>query len=239
MKFKIDFTLGIFLFAAFYLFGIILNYLSHPLEAWFKGFSTLFLILPLVFHRGALTKSLQATMIVALVFCAVGDFALVIRSFEPYTVYNDALFQVGLASYLVGYLAIGITLIISGTLDKITYAVFGIISAISLAQFYFLENVGDLIIPVVLYLFQASLLVTAAFAFRNRIAGPQKYFIIVAAIIIYISDSYIGHSTFSTEEIPFAETIITFTYYFRADFPYWRADNAGETRPQRGGWRTR
>jgi uncharacterized membrane protein YhhN len=153
-------------------------------------------------------------MIAALVFCAAGDFALVIRDYEPFTAYNDVLFQIGLASYLIGYLAIGVVLLISGVLDKLTYWVGAITAAISMIQYFLLENVGPaLVIPVLLYLFQATLLVTSAFAFRRRIPGKKKYFLITAAIIIYISDSFIGHSTF-TGNMPYAEHIITFTYYF-------------------------
>jgi hypothetical protein len=133
---KLDYTLGLYLFAAFYLFGIILNYIHHPLEAWIKGISTLFLVLPMLLHRGGITRSLQATMIAALVFCAAGDFALVIRDYEPFTAYNDVLFQIGLASYLIGYLAIGVVLLISGVLDKLTYWVGAITAAISMIQYF-------------------------------------------------------------------------------------------------------
>jgi len=88
----------------------------------------------------------------------------------------------------------------------------GVFSLLSYLQFQSLNNLEEgLVIPVILYLLQATILVVGSAAYAQKHQGLPKVLFILGGLSIYLSDSIIGQDLFGGG-VPLAQLWISLTY---------------------------
>ena len=156
--------------------------------------TVLILLLPVIFIKVKLSKY-ALIIIFGLCFCLIGD---VLLMFEHLFIY-------GLASFLLGHILFTYAFTtVNGFLYNFKPLVFLILFAI--AMFFVLkDNLGQLLIPVILYII---CIVIMAFLNNNKVYR----LIAVGAILFLISDAVLAYNMFVIK-FSFSELIILSTYW--------------------------
>jgi uncharacterized membrane protein YhhN len=176
----------------------------HEVEVVVKGLSTASLVaIAAIFIN--LPEPYKWFIVGAVVLTLVGDISLVAQKIPSLSSMGSTLFVVGLGSFLVGYLGYSITMFANRGGQLLTpevgipvLVVLAIGAGISVFQFISYTNLGEgLTVPVIAYLFQATLLLGAgALVIATSNYNLSGWLFAVGAISLYVSDSLIGWNLF-------------------------------------------
>lgn len=179
--------------------GVILLFPLERIGILFtKGLPIAFLIITL-FKSVGIGSHLKKFIFIGLLFSICGDYIL---SFPEYFVFGLASFLIAHVFYIIAF-SNGAKLAVEKSIP--IYLIGG--------SLYFLlfPGLGDLKIPVLLYVITISTMVWRAFA-RNHSNKDSYYAGALGACIFFVSDSLIGLSKFYTP-IPADRFLIMLTYY--------------------------
>jgi len=199
-----------------YALGTYFSYQKNILEVVFKGLATLTLFVSIwIYGQNGGLVDWWTPILIGVGFALLGDLFLTYQKFD--VTIQDLFFQLGLGSFLIGYLIFGITFFVNGDKSNwLVYAVFLVLAGISTWQYFSMNNIGEgLEIPVMVYLIQATILVTGAVALflNGNVSLFQGVLILICALSFYVSDSLIGHNLFGgLSKANWAEASIMSTY---------------------------
>ncbi len=169
----------------------------------FKPLTTL-LVIGTAFMLPAVDASYARMIEIALVFCLLGDIALMFH--------GDAAFIAGLSSFLVGHLLFaaaflhGVPSLMPGHLAWIG----GLFGAIGL--YILMPRVGRLRIPVVAYIAVLLAMWLAADARLTQIGGESAMRVLIGASVFIASDSLLAWDRF-VKPLPISQPLILGTYF--------------------------
>lgn len=178
-------------------------YLGHEMIHYFaKPISTiLVLLIPLFIAKNTL-KPYKNLIIIGLVFCLFGDVFLMF----------DSLFIFGLLSFLIGHIFF---LYAFTTIYKFQTKLVTLIPLVLFAGLMFIilkDHLGDLQIPVVVYI---SFIVLMAWQALNLYVLKKEYgflLITIGAILFLISDSILSYGKFISE-FQIGAFLVAITYW--------------------------
>ncbi len=209
--------------------SISLHDLKNPSEIYFKTAGTLILValatLSLIYSGNI--NPVGIGIITALVISAMGDLTLAIadNKDEMSTKADVDYFIIGMILFVLGYLTYTIS-ITTTIIDNITimnelvllttfWPVVLLIVIISITQYTFLYKFEDKMLEyaVLIYMIQITLLPLAGLLYLLFIGGISSVIILVASILIYISDSILAYVTFNPNPISnFNHHSVMYTY---------------------------
>jgi len=141
---------------------------------------------------------LGVAITVGLLFSAGGDYFLGVREKLPEK--KDGLyFVIGLSLFMIGYLAYGVTFNVIAGFSVLTVVSLIIMSVIAVVQFLTLdkEKTKGLLIPIIAYLVQASILMIGAIGVASAFSlNTFSICILIGSGLLYVSDSLIAHNLF-------------------------------------------
>lgn len=164
-----------------------------PVHYFSKPLILTALIVFFVFEGKALSNRVKSLMLTALLFSLLGDILLMFVDLSPYY------FIGGLLAFLCAHITYVILFL--GKRNKQSkpngYIIILLIYASSL--FYLLyHHLGDMLIPVVVYVF-AILLMAITAALRKGLVSKISYtFVLIGALLFVISDSVLAINKFHT-----------------------------------------
>jgi len=181
-----------------YAIGVWFSYQQNVMEAVMKGLATAVLLGGVAFFgfQGEL-NDYWMFILVGFGFALVGDIFLVLQKHLPAG--QGTFFIIGLGAFLVGYLFYGITFNAVGTMfDPKVFMFAAMILAISITQYFVLNVPAEMSVPIIAYLAQAAILIIGAVAIVAAPGLPigTKIFTVIGAVMLYISDSFIGHNLY-------------------------------------------
>ncbi len=150
-------------------------------------------------------------VLVGLVLGLVGDVCLAIP--------GQNTFKAGLVAFLLGHI---FYIVAFATLarrsDWINWAYVLIIAVSAYIFWWRLPHLGNMIVPVTLYVGVISVMVAAAWAaFRNpEVRRIGAWFILVGAVMFYVSDIFVAHQRFVMQS--FTNRLIGLPLYYAAQF---------------------
>lgn len=145
-----------------------------------------------------------------LILCLIGDVLLAGTQLYPFP---ELAFQLGIMSFFVAYLTIGIALFkkSSATASCTKLGVFIIVALLGAVQFSTISVSGTLMIIVIAYIGMTTILLTGATSYFLADKRHNAFFFI-AGLMFYISDSMIGQNEFGSMNHAQMETAIMLTY---------------------------
>ena len=174
---------------------------NHLGYFWFKGLATLLVIGIAVVFDGSM-HGFRKTILLGLVFCLLGDLLLVF----------DAYFIPGLISFLVAHL---IFIYAYYRLNTFLWNASSLVLIIAISASFFWwihEGLGELIIPVLLYMLVISTMVwqgiNAYLVGRNRVTT----FLALGSVFFLISDALLAFDKFH-QHFAYANMAILTTYW--------------------------
>lgn len=171
--------------------------------------SVLFVITALIQPRSV--RRYFRFMVSGLILGLVGDVCLGLPGTVP--------FKVGLVAFLAGHILYIVAFAILAQARSWINPVNILIAAVSGAVYWWLlPHLGDMVIPVTLYLVVISLMVAAAWAaFRSpALTRNGAWFILAGAVLFYVSDIFVAHQRFVTEQ--FYNRLMGLPLYYTAQF---------------------
>lgn len=168
----------------------------------FKPLSTILVIcLPVLYAKNGL-KPYKKLILIGLVFCLIGDVFLMF----------DAYFVFGLASFLIGHVFfIYAFTTINGFTTKIKTLI-PLLIVSGLVFLYLKDHLGDLLIPVILYITCIALMTWQAL---NLYIWKKEYgflLITIGAFMFLVSDSVLAINKF-VSNFTIAQFLISSTYW--------------------------
>ena len=128
-------------------------------------------------------------------------------------------FRVGLVAFLAGHILYILAFaILARGADWINPVNILIIAVSGLVYWWLLPNLGKMLVPVTFYIVVISVMVAGAWAaFRNPgVPRAAAWFILVGAVLFYVSDVFVAHQRFVTEQ--FYNRLIGLPLYYTAQF---------------------
>ena len=128
-------------------------------------------------------------------------------------------FRVGLVAFLAGHIFYILAFVIlARRADWINPVNILIIVISGLLYWWFLPYLGEMLVPVTFYIVVISVMVAAAWAvFRNPgVPRTGAWFILVGAVLFYLSDIFVAHDRFVTDQ--FYNRLIGLPLYYTAQF---------------------
>ncbi|KAF5434714.1 putative membrane protein YhhN [Candidatus Methanophagaceae archaeon] len=150
-------------------------------------------------------------VLVGLIFGLVGDVCLALPGLTA--------FRVGLVAFLAGHILYILAFaILTRRADWISPVNILIIAISGCVYLWLLPNLGKMLVPVTFYIVVISVMVAAAWAvFRNsRVRRLGAWFILVGAVLFYVSDIFVAHQRFVMEH--FYNRLIGLPLYYTAQF---------------------
>jgi uncharacterized membrane protein YhhN len=128
-------------------------------------------------------------------------------------------FRVGLVAFLAGHILYILAFaIFTRPADWINPVNILIIAISGCVYLWFLPHLGKMLVPVTFYILVISVMVVGAWAvFRN--SGVRRlgaWFILVGAVFFYVSDIFVAHQRFVTEQ--FYNRLFGLPLYYTAQF---------------------
>ena len=178
-----------------------LNYLAKPA-----------LLISLIFffwkQSFGLEKRIRTMILLALVFSLLGDILLM---FVPQ---SGNYFIGGLVAFLTAHVFYILVFLKERNPSKNSVFFIGLMLAYGALLFYLLQDgLGDMIIPVVLYMLVILSMATTAFLRQDQVVKNNYVFVFIGAILFMISDSILALNKFY-QPLPFRNFSIMFTYAF-------------------------
>ncbi len=171
--------------------------------------SILFVITALVQPR-VLPKYFKFVLI-GLILGLVGDVCLGLPGLTA--------FRVGLVAFLAGHILYILAFaILTRRMDWISPVNILIIAISGCIYLWLLPHLGNMLVPVTFYIIVISVMVAGAWAaFRNPgVRRLGAWFILVGAVLFYVSDIFVAHQRFVMEQ--FYTRLIGLPLYYTAQF---------------------
>lgn len=176
-----------------------LHFISKPLIV----LSLMFFFLK---NMKQLDKSSKRFTLLALVFSLTGDVLLL---FAPKSEYY---FIGGLIAFLTAHIMYSFVFLKQRRFSKYVYAFVIALLIYALILFRTLQpGLGDLLIPVIIYMIVILIMVTTAFLRRQQVNTLNFNLVFIGAIAFMVSDSLLAINKF-TSPLAFADISIMFTY---------------------------
>lgn len=186
----VAFTIG-----STYLENKIFHYFAKPLA------TILVILIPILFAKTSL-QPYKNLILIGLVFCLIGDILLMF----------DAYFVFGLVSFLIGHLFFVYAFT---TLNGFTLNFKTLVPLIAIAGFVFFnlkDHLGNLLIPVILYI---SVIVLMAWQAINLYVWKKDYgflLITIGACLFLTSDSFLSYRKF-IDDFALGQFLVSSTYW--------------------------
>lgn len=141
----------------------------------------------LAISAGALSSIYGQLILAALVFCTIGDVALLSRT-------SNTLFQLGMAAFAIGHVIYSVAFIQIAFQAIWAITALLVMSGIGLAVYRYLRKSlsADMHIPVRVYMFIITAMVVTAW-------GSQNQIVILAAMMFAISDMFVARDRFVSQ----------------------------------------
>ncbi len=154
-------------------------------------------------------------MSLAFLLASVGDYVLASIKFEIDEEKKSSSFMIGLGTFFLAYLLVGIVNLIFLGLMPVSYLIMAIMALASFNAFMILDKdkLQGMVIPIILYFMQATLLVSSGIGIFAD--GYTIYAILfnVGLLSFYISDLFIAINMFRNP-LKLAEPLVMSTYGF-------------------------
>jgi len=150
-------------------------------------------------------------VLIGLILGLVGDVCLALPGLTA--------FRVGLVAFLAGHILYILAFaILTRRADWINPVNILIIAISGCIYLWLLPNLGKMLVPVTFYIVVISVMVAGAWAaFRNsRVRRLGAWFILVGAVLFYVSDIFVAHQRFVMEH--FYNRLIGLPLYYTAQF---------------------
>ena len=150
-------------------------------------------------------------VLIGLILGLVGDVCLALPGLTA--------FRVGLVAFLSGHILYIVAFaILTRRADWSSPVNIMIIAISGCVYMWLLPYLGKMVVPVTFYILVISVMVAGAWSvFRNsRIQRPGAWFILAGAVLFYISDIFVAHHRFVTEQ--FYNRLIGLPLYYTAQF---------------------
>ncbi len=146
----------------------------------------------------------------AIIFCIAGDVLLGGLQLSPYP---ELVFQLGVASFFVGYLIIAITLLkkANDIVLKHKLIIFSVTICFGIMQYLSITVTGMMAAIVIAYIAMTTILLTGGTSYLLLDIKNNAYFF-GTGLMFYISDSMIAQKVFGGWDVPMAEILIMLTY---------------------------
>ena len=175
-----------------------LYYLAKPLIV-------LSLIVYFIKNSSHLNKNTKNFTVLALVFSLLGDVLLMFQNNSP------NFFISGLAAFLTAHIFYSVLFNTIRDTHKKPFTFISILLIYAVVLFsLFKDNLGEMLIPVLLYIIVILIMATMAFLRKNIIKSSYNW-VLLGAIIFMLSDSTIAINKFYTS-LSAASTAIMLTY---------------------------
>lgn len=153
-----------------------------------------------------LPKQIRMLTLLALTFSLVGDILLMFVEKAP------LYFMFGLVSFLLAHVTYTIVFLKHRSPSKKPFGFILILLVYAFGLFYLLKNgLGDLLIPVMIYMIAILAMATSAFLRKKEIEKLSYQFVFVGAILFMVSDSILALNKFY-QPIPYSNISIMLTY---------------------------
>ncbi len=155
-----------------------------------------------------LNKSTKNLTLVALIFSVIGDMFLM------YTDEYPNYFTSGLVAFLLAHIMYILVFLKKRNLKVKPYGFIALIILYGSILFYVLKNgLGNMLIPVLVYMLVILIMATTAFWRKGNVNKQSFYLVFIGALFFIFSDSLIALDKFYMP-IPLARTGIILTYAF-------------------------
>jgi uncharacterized membrane protein YhhN len=164
------------------------------------------LLLFFIFNSGHLSLFIKSVTILALLFSLLGDVLLMFVS-------NSAHFFIaGLVSFLLAHIMYILVFLRDrdSKRNSVPFITFLLLYATGLF-FLIKDGLGDLLIPVLVYMTVILVMATTAFMRKGILVDRGYLFVFIGAIFFMISDSLLATNKFYTT-LPFSNVCIMATY---------------------------
>ena len=138
-----------------------------------------------------LEKPIKTIMLLALVFSLIGDVALLFDAVNP------LYFIIGLASFLLAQIMYVIVFLKQRALKKSPIAFIGLMIIYAAFLFYMVnDGLGDLLIPVIVYMIVILSMSTSAFLRKKQLNTKSYNWVFIGALLFMLSDSILALNKF-------------------------------------------
>ncbi|WP_420572670.1 lysoplasmalogenase [Kordia sp.] len=164
------------------------------------------LMLFFIFNSDHLHFSVKITTILALLFSLWGDVLLM------FVTNDEGFFIAGLISFLIAHIMYIVVFLRdrNGKKDNLSWAVLFLLYAIGL--FWIIkDNLGDLLIPVLIYMTAILTMAITAFMRRGMVLRQGFQYVCVGAVFFIVSDSLLAVNKFHST-LPLSNLSIMTTY---------------------------
>jgi len=148
-------------------------------------------------------------MITAFCLSLLGDLALAWKD-------NQHTFLLGLVAFLIAQVCFGVTFSFYNHFATLDILVFAVLFIGPILAYLFLHlDVGDLKIPVLVYLLVIAFMFTKALSslYLKGISLPAQWLVAVGAGLFYFSDAILALNKFQRQPSKYLRTINLITYY--------------------------
>ncbi|MFL0353679.1 lysoplasmalogenase [Xanthomarina sp. GH4-25] len=151
---------------------------------------------------------LKTMILLALVFSLLGDILLMFVS------QSANYFIGGLVAFLTAHIFYVLVFLKHRNTSKNSIVFIGSLLAYGVLIFYILrDSLGNMLIPVILYMLVIFAMATAAFLRKGQVVKTSFTLVFIGAILFMISDSILALNKFY-QPLPFTNFSIMFTYSF-------------------------
>ncbi|PWI30245.1 lysoplasmalogenase [Flavobacteriaceae bacterium LYZ1037] len=151
---------------------------------------------------------LKTMILLALVFSLLGDILLMFVS------QSANYFIGGLVAFLTAHIFYVLVFLKHRNTSKNSIVFIGFLLAYGVLIFYILrDSLGNMLIPVILYMLVIFAMATAAFLRKGQVVKTSFTLVFIGAILFMISDSILALNKFY-QPLPFTNFSIMFTYSF-------------------------
>ncbi len=159
----------------------------------------------LVSNKGLHSNTKNFTLL-ALVLSLLGDILLMFDNGSP------NFFIAGLGSFLLAHIMYAFVFLKKGKTHKGIWIFLSVLMLYGIGLFYLIKDgLGNMLIPVLLYVLAIFSMATAAFARKERVVNISFYLVLIGALLFMLSDSFIAVDKFY-KPLPFSNISIMLTY---------------------------
>ncbi len=154
-------------------------------------------------HLNSFTKNIT---LLALVFSLFGDILLIFDDKSP------NFFIAGLASFLLAHIMYVLIFLKKRNPNQSLWLLLFLLILYAVGLFYFIKDgLGDMLIPVILYVLAIFSMVTSAYSRKGNLSRLSFNLVLIGALLFMFSDSLIALERFY-RSFPFSSIAIMLTY---------------------------
>lgn len=199
-------------FLLFFFMILILELVSDSIESLstYHYFAKPLILLSLIFffwkHGLHLSKKAKRFTFLALFFSLIGDILLMFVDI------STNFFILGLISFLLAHIMYVLVFLSKKNRKTKTLLLIILLLIFSSVLFYFLKDgLGDLLLPVLVYMFVILLMVISAFSRKGSVPKRSYILVFLGALFFITSDSLLALNKFYSP-LPLSNISIMFTY---------------------------